>query len=198
ATNPVPQTPPVCTNHNWNDRGFCTRCGAEFRINITAVSGRRYITRDDVPVRARPYAPEAAIRRYNRGRAVNVNGRGRNSQGNIWYRLTDGTWIYSGNLSMTNPTAPTCTNHNWNDRGFCTRCGAEFRIGITTISPAQARFTTRADVPVRARPYAPEPILRRLANGTRVMVNGRGRNSQGNIWYRLTDGTWIYSGNLRR
>ena len=89
-----------------------------------------------------------------------------------------------------------CTNHRWNDRGFCSvaGCNAEFRLAINSASGA--RYTTRADTPVRARPYAADPILRRLGNNSRVNVNGWALNAHNNRWYRLTDGNWIYSGNL--
>jgi hypothetical protein len=185
-------TPPGCTSHNWNDRGFCgnLNCSTEFPLNITSISGTRITTRADTPVRARPYAPDTILSRLPNGSNVAVNGRATNSLGNVWYRLTDGNWIYSGNLTMP------CSSHRWNDRGFCSNlgCNTEFWLNITAVSGT--RFTTRVDTPVRARPYAPDTILRRLAHGASVTVNGRAVNSQGNVWYRLTDGNWIYSGNL--
>ncbi|MCL2839099.1 MAG: Ig domain-containing protein, partial [Oscillospiraceae bacterium] len=105
-----------------------------WQMEILPASGQRFTTRADTPVRERPYARYPILERFPIGRAITVNGRGRNSEGNMWYRFTENgreRWIYSGNLSATNPvpqTPPVCTNHNWNDRGFCTRCGAEFRI----------------------------------------------------------------------
>jgi len=185
-------TAPSCSSHNWDDRGFCnnSNCNVEFSLSISSVSGSRITTRDDTPVRARPYAPDTILSRLGSGRSVTVNGRATNSQGNVWYRLTDGNWIFSDNLTMP------CSSHNWNDRGFCYNlgCNIEFRLNITTASGV--RFTTRADTPVRARPYAPDTILSRLMNGSIVTVNGQATNSQGNVWFRLTNGNWIYSGNL--
>ncbi len=58
--------------------------------------------------------------------------------------------------------------------------------------------TVKDDVPVRNRPYSPEKIIKKLPKGTKVTVVASGTNSAGNLWYKLKDGTWIFSGNLKK
>ncbi|MCL2407719.1 MAG: peptidoglycan DD-metalloendopeptidase family protein [Defluviitaleaceae bacterium] len=66
-----------------------------------------YITRDDAPIRPRPYQeydynPES---RLNTGSEVQVLRRIINTRNNVWYQLISGSWVYSGNLSYTRPLA---------------------------------------------------------------------------------------------
>ncbi|MCL2198278.1 MAG: M23 family metallopeptidase [Defluviitaleaceae bacterium] len=62
----------------------------------------RFVTRDGAPTRERPYNDGRIIMSYNFGDSIRVTGVGTNSRGNRWYSVTGG-WIYSGNLSTTNP-----------------------------------------------------------------------------------------------
>jgi len=119
----------ACASHSYNSLGVCTKCNAKFNINITAMSTTLYATKDNVPVRANPYEPDATLRTLSKGEAVAVTGSGKNSVGNLWYRINDSgnvRWVFSGNLTSTKPTttssapaAPTglsaasaSTNHN--------------------------------------------------------------------------------------
>ena len=146
-----------------------------------------FTTRDSVPVRSGTYASSAQVRLIVRsGQSVTVNAFTYNSNGNRWYRLTDGNWIYSGNLrrniTIQPPTHPPVINNN--------------QQNVTTMTQ-RTFFTTRDNVPVRPRQYEASGQVRLIARrGQSVTVNAFTLNSHGNRWYRLTDGNWIYSGNL--
>lgn len=94
---PAPTPKPECS-HKYNDKGYCNQCGKEFYISLSSMSATYEATKDDVPVRNRPYAPEKIIKYLSKGTKVSVVASGKNSVGNLWYKLNDGTWIYSGNL----------------------------------------------------------------------------------------------------
>ena len=176
-----------CNIHTFNERGFCLVCGTEFPMDVVLINyTTRHISNYNVPIRARPYAPDEILERLPKGYVVTVNGRGENSVSNVWYRLSNGNWIFSENL---------CDSHNFNEYGFCVECDAEFFIILMPMN--NEIFSVINDsAPVRARPYAPDEILKRLPFGTEVTVSGRGVNARGNPWYQLTDGNWIYRGNI--
>jgi hypothetical protein len=113
--------------------------------------------------------------------------------------------------------------HDWNrnnSNGFCTICGEEcplqwsaiksagrFTFNNTFISsvdrfsaipslPFFINLTTNKDAPIRNRPYSSDTTIMTLPKGTKIQVETGAYNAVGNLWYRLIDGTWIYSGNV--
>jgi hypothetical protein len=116
-------------------------------------------------------------------------------------KLTD---YYSGNVTGASRIRTNCSNHDWNNQGICTRCEKRFPLEITHYSPRQAfRAVPASDanpantVPVRWHPYAPYGSVRRLNAGEIVTVIGETTNHWGNVWYRLSDYTWVFSERLR-
>jgi len=137
-----------------------------FSNNLTART-----TRANVPIRPRPYSASGVTRRIaNNNSAVSINGFTINSADNVWFRLTSGEWVFSGNVSFS-----------------------------TTVSiNTRTLRTTRTNVPVRPSAAASSGELRRIANNnSNVSINGFTMNSAGNVWFRVVGGGWIYSGNLR-
>ncbi len=182
-------------SHSYDSSGYCTQCGVEYPISISLISPATYYTiKDDVPVRDRPYSPDTILNSLSKGAEVTVIGSGKNSAGNLWYKLSDEKWIYSNNLTKKNPI-PACTSHSYNSYGYCEKCNVEYPISITSIVPT-TYYAIKDDVPVRARPYSSDTILKSLSKGTAVTVVGSGKNSIGNLWYKLSDENWIYSNNL--
>jgi hypothetical protein len=103
TANTIQQTLPNVCNHTFNNNGYCSRasCSAEFPIILTSLNTIMYVINNNDPVRSRPYQENNNIvRRLSRGTAVTVIGSGRNSVGNLWYKLSCGNWIYSGNVSQ--------------------------------------------------------------------------------------------------
>ncbi len=298
-----------CTHSSYNNYGKCKNCGEEYPMSVSPMSATTYqAVKDDVPVRNRPYSPEKIIKNLSKGSKVTVVASGKNSAGNLWYKLNDETWVYSKNLEKYVEKAPTstlsinvtqyptsitkgssfglrgdissnynissikgyvinssgstvmstsdypdkksvniryinlnedmyfgdlssgkytlhvvvkddsgkkitwersfevksetkqetsCSHSSYDSYGKCKKCGKEYTMNVKTIS-ATTYQTVKNDVPVRNRPYSPENIIKYLSKGTKVTVVASAKNSVGNLWYKLSDGTWIYSGNLEK
>ena len=109
-------------------------------------------------------------------------------------------------------TLPTPTRANYAFNGWFTAQSGGTRIDATTKITANVTYwarwtavttmtattfyTTKNDVPVRLNPFDTDPITRYLAQNTPVTINAQTTNSSGNVWYRTSSGTWIFSGNL--
>ena len=181
-----------CTHASYDSYGKCKSCGKVYDMKITSMTATTYqAVKNDVPVRNRPYSPEKTIKTLSKGTKVTVVASGKNAAGNLWYKLKDGTWIYSGNLQKS------CAHASYDSYGKCKSCGEVYPMKITSMT-ATTYKTTKNDVPVRNRPYSPEKIIKTLSKGTKVTVVASGKNSAGNLWYKLKDGTWIFSGNLQK
>ncbi len=302
-------TPAQCTHSSYNNYGKCKNCGEEYPMSVSPMSATTYqAVKDDVPVRNRPYSPESIIKSLSKGTKVTVVASGKNSAGNLWYKLNDGTWVYSGNLEKVKeekasstlsinvtqyPTSITkgssfglrgdissnynissikgyvinssgstvmstsdypdkksvniryinlnedmyfgdlssgkytlqvvvkddsgkkitwersfevksetkqetsCSHSSYDSYGKCKNCGKEYPMNVSSMS-ATTYQAVKNDVPVRNRPYSPENIIKYLSKGAKVTVVASAKNSVGNLWYKLSDGTWIYSGNLEK
>ncbi len=90
-----------------------------------------------------------------------------------------------------------CSHTSYNDYGRCKKCDKEYYINENPMS-ATTYQAVKNDVPVRNRPYSPEKITKYLSKGAKVTVVASGKNSVGNLWYKLNDGSWVYSKNLEK
>lgn len=52
--------------------------------------------------------------------------------------------------------------------------------------------------PAHTNPYGEAPITKRYCKGDVVTVIGSTKNSYGNLWYKLSDGSWVVSSYLRK
>jgi hypothetical protein len=148
----------------------------------------------DIKVFAEPSSYSSELRVVSaRGTRVTVVATTVNAAGNVWGKLSDGGCIALGSLAAVGH--PSCSSHTFNNNGVCTRCGLEFLLNVKDMAPT-TMFVSNADTPVRNRPYASDTVIRRLERGASVTAVGSAVNSIGNVWYKLNDGTWIYSGNL--
>jgi uncharacterized repeat protein (TIGR02543 family) len=196
-----------------------------------------YTTKNDVPVRLNPFDTDPITRYFAQNTAVTIDAQTTNSSGNVWYRTSSGTWIFSGNLagsrtvtfnanggsvsegtrSVANGAAvgtlPTPTRSGNAFNGWFTaqtggsRIDAATRISanvtywarwttITTMTPTTL-YTAKSNVPIRRNPFDTDPIINYLSTqNISVTVDARTTNSSGNVWYRLSNGNWIFSGNL--
>lgn len=115
-----------------------------------------------------------------------------NSSGNLWYKLSDGTWIFSDNLKKH--------SHTYNSGGYCNgrNCGYEWPYTISSASGTYQVVNSNG-AKIWSRPYSNNSThYRTLSNGTTLTINGKTQNKEGNIWYRLTDGSWVFSGNVKK
>ena len=120
-----------------------------------------YVNRANAPLRPNPYQNSGETRRLQIGTQIRVVESMRNSHNNLWHRLIDGGWIYSGNVSTP-----------------------------TTM------FVARNNAPYRPEPYARSGERGRLNTGASISVLRSTVNTENNRWYLLTNGNWMYSGNL--
>ena len=202
----------------------CSAPGCSYVIQekVTKFEKEQYrvVSRDNAPVRPRPYDDAGVSKRLNKGVPLSIVAEVVNSRNNLWYQLRDGTYIYSGNTvegtkedlmcnsnsceAVKNSGSPAvskyeyfqplpkspCLVHKWSV-GACVNCGMPYNMTVTAIS---GTFKTSEDNAVARRvPYQQGEVTRTFgAKGTLVQVNGIAQNSAGNTWYRTTDNDWIY------
>ncbi len=97
---------------------------------------------------------------------------------------------------------PKCEHSSCDDRGICKECGQYFpsrdRKSSYTAFPLARTYVTVDASPFRSGPYmecaAPSGDT---PAGTEVSIVGKLTNSYGNIWYKTSDGTYVYESHLR-
>lgn len=115
----------------------------------------------------------------------------KNSAGNLWYHLEDGNWVYSGNVKKHSHTYPSGSG------GYCAAsgCGFEFVLKESSYKKILAAVK-EGGTPVMNRPYADKSEQLRTASvGEKLDVVASAANARGNVWYKLSDGSWVYSKN---
>ncbi len=82
--------------------------------------------------------------------------------------------------------------------GICKKCGHTYQHSVTSMKPTAFNVTKSGGAPVWSRPYSNNSQkLDTIAKGAVVMAVGKTVNEAGNTWYLLSDGSWIYSGNVK-
>lgn len=95
--------------------------------------------------------------------------------------------------------------HDFNDRGICECSGClAYSFPDDTVSYASYRKKTPSfyrvtvdGAPLRGGPYKICPAIRTLSAGTELVVTGRLDNAEGNRWYEVQGGGYIYSENVK-
>ena len=105
---------------------------------------------------------------------VNVLGYATNETGSLWYKLSDGNWVYSTNVRLTDYN--TADVENINKTFVVTSWGAN----------------------VWSKPYSSgdSEVIRSEAKTAALKAVAQVRNSTGGLWYQLSGGGWIYSKNV--
>ena len=106
-------TPASATHtHDYDSLGVCTVCGSSFPLSVTSLSQQMKVTlvndSGKAPSHVTPYGASDVVTNYSMGSTVTVKGKASNSYGNTWYKLSDGSWIYSNYLTVVD-TTPTPT-----------------------------------------------------------------------------------------
>ena len=105
---------------------------------------------------------------------VNVVAKFMNTSGSLWYKLDDGSWVYSGNVRVTdyNPADVETVN----------------KVFVVTSWGAN----------IWSKPYSSgdSKIVKSVAKAAELHIIAQVRNSTGGLWYRLIDGGWVYSHNV--
>ena len=255
-----------CTSHKYSG-GICSACGYEYPLTITSLSKRYFqvTNADGASIYNRPYSNNSTkIRTANKGDVLTVIGKTTNQPGNLWYQLSDGNWVYSGNITQRfsvtydanggsnapsvqyflkdkkltlssskpqwigyafkgwgtsasdttvdyKPGATYSANksitlfaiwskcsHSKYTGGFCTSCGYEYPLTISSHS-AYYVVTNQDGCKIWSRPYSNNSThISTAAYGKALTVTHKTVNKDGNTWYKLSNGNWIYSGNVTR
>lgn len=173
---------------------ICCMVFAGYAPKACAASITYYQTKKaDVPIwsAASSSSTKRRVEAYS-GTVLKVVGSTTNSAGNLWYKLSDGNWVYSGNVSKH--------THSYNSGGICTgrSCGYEWPYTISNASGTY-QVTNTGGGKIWSRPYSNNSSnTRTLAYNATLTINGKTTNKAGNLWYRVSGGGWIWSGNVKQ
>jgi len=252
--------------HSKYSGGICTQCKYEYKLKETSLSTAFVVTNDNgAPAWSRPYSINSKkVKIYDKNAAFsvvakvkNINEKGKAD--NVWYKLKDGTWVYSGNVTErfmikyyanggTNPPANTYflsgksatvtksqpsregyifkgwstksdakkasyeagdkhkkdknlylyavwekCSHKYNDSGKCTKCKYQYKV-TASKSGAGSYVVTEADgAVIRKTPYEVGTKVKTAKQYSLLTVVGSAKNAHKNLWYKLDDGSWVYS-----
>ena len=91
-----------------------------------------------------------------------------------------------------------CTKHNYSG-GICTKCGAEYQLTVTSMKATAYKVTKSGGAPVWNRPYSNySKQITTMKKNSVVVAVAKTTNQAGNVWYKLSTGEWIFSGNVKQ
>lgn len=246
--------------------GICSTCSYEYPLNFSSYSGTFVVTNTSgCKVWSRPYSKNSTHLRTEKTNAVlTVTRKTTNQEGNVWYQLSDGNWIFSGNVTQrytvsynanggsgapdaqsflsgktlklttaqpkrvgyvfkgwaVSKTSSTVKyksgasysakqsivlyavwkecSHGAYSGGYCDTCGKEYPLSVKSYSGTFV-VTNSNGAKVWSRPYSKQSTKVRVeAYNTVLTVTAQTTNAENNVWYQLSDGNWVYSGNITR
>lgn len=248
--------------------GICTSCKYEYKLKETEMSAVYRVTNGNgAPVWSRPYSTNSKqVKIYDKGadlsivaKVKNINENGKAD--NTWYKLKDGTWVFSGNvaerfmvkynanggknapsnqyfvsgksvtISSAKPTREKYVfkgwstdsdsskvkykagnkydkdknlylyavwekcSHKYDDVGKCTVCKYTHPITVTKASGTVV-VTEKDGAAVRNKPYQVGTKVKTAKYMEPLTIAGYAINAHTNKWYKLSDGNWIFAGNV--
>lgn len=91
-----------------------------------------------------------------------------------------------------------CTRHNYSG-GICMNCGDEYKITVTAMNATAFKVTKSGGAPIWSRPYSNySKQVNTMKKGSVVVAVAKTVNQAGNVWYKLSTGDWVYSGNVQK
>ena len=115
-----------------------------------------------------PYEASAAVKTYNKDAEVDVVESVRNDYNNLWYKLKDGSFVYKDDIT-----------EQWRQ---------------TSTFDIYYKFN-KADES-RKKPFESSALTKSYSKGSVVRAVAAVKNKYGNTWYKLSDGSFIYSGDV--
>ncbi len=178
-----------CTHNSYDNEGYCTVCKEEFKLkDVKDLSNVVMVCKkDNGYFHKRPYDASEIKGTAIRGNEYTVIQSAKNSHGNTWYMVKDGTWIYSDFLEARQ----VCTHPTYNTQGFCTKCGAEFTL---TSVKALNNITVKCikdNVTLHSRPYPESSVTAKAYTGDKFIAVQSAKNYFGKEWYKLSNGSWV-------
>lgn len=146
--------------------------------DVEAVNKTFVVTSWGANIWSKPYSTgdSQVIRSAAKTAVLNIVGRVRNSNYGLWYRLADGGWVYSYNVS---------------ERFYDPSKVIAFNRSATVMTNGGANVWSQ---PSNA---APSTVARVAKYDSKLNVSAKYTNSAGGVWYQLTDGNWVYGKNIR-
>lgn len=111
--------------------------------------------------------------------------------------FTDGSTTSMSSCKTCNPPKKMCSSHRFNSANGnnCINCDYIYTPLFTTVNKTYQ--AARDDVAVRNNYYAKSGnIVKHMKKDERVRIVSSFRNSVGNLWYKTSDGNYIFSDNL--
>lgn len=100
--------------------------------------------------------------------------------------------------SGASASAKSCKTHNYYG-GICKNCGAEWKYTVKSMKATTYKVTKASGAPVWNRPYSNNAKqVTKMQKNAIVTVVGKTVNADGNTWYLLSTGKWIYSKNVTK
>ena len=159
--------------------GICTKCKYEFPLNPVSYNQMMFVTSWGANIWSKPYSTGTSkvVRTASKGETLSVTARVTNSAGSIWYKLSDGNWVYSGNVAEKPPVS-------YNTADVVTHNGTY--------------IVTSWGANLWSKPYSSgdSKVVRTVSKNASLSVVGKVTNSSLSLWFKLSDGSWVYSGNV--
>jgi len=171
--------------------GECTNPGCGYLVNVktkTFAATKYVTTKSTVTLRSKPFSDAPVVATCNKKNTLYSINCSTTNLSKTWHRTTDGNWISADDIGLH------CHGYT---NGVCTVCGADAPYQVTNLNATI--FETKADnVEVWSKPYSKTQKKRVIASsGTKLVVIAQAINYYENKWYKLSDGSWVYSGNVK-
>lgn len=172
--------------HSFNSVGRCTKCGYTYEYSIKSFDSTMYTTKQAVTLRKSPYDAAASAGTLDAGKLRVIVGEVKNAFGDKWFVTSNGTFIYSKNVSKH--------SHSYDDYTGCCSCGAEKPYSVASTKGVE-RYEVKSDVYIKRKPFSGAAEEKFVSNGTVLQVNGYTYSSflwiKTPSWYRTIDGYWV-------
>lgn len=175
-----------------DDTVKCKNCGAVYiddQIPLIPVNDYMDVTglnqsSKTAPAHKTYFGGSTITNRYKKGDSVYVIGYAYNGYGNKWYKLSDGDWLTGSYLSAH--------MHTSNSKGVCVKCTKDYTITKENNVVLKVPAAKNGKVYAHTAPDGDAKTITLYT--TSLTITGKTVNSAGNVWYRLSNGYWVYSG----
>ena len=121
--------------HKWGSDYFCSYgCGNYTGVSYTSYSGGSLVVTKAGPAHSGPYGKCSETAHYSAGKLLSYSAEVKNGHGNLWYKLSNGSFIFSDYVKVHN-------THNW-DGGRVTKSPTCKDYGVRTYTCRTCGVTT--------------------------------------------------------
>ena len=138
--------------------------------NMTLAQPGVYEFACDEEARSGPAESNSIVKKYNKGDIVFVTGYEINSSSNAWLKLSDGSYVFSGDLNRV----------TWTE---------------TAINET---YTFTSYVEAKKYPYSSATTITTYTSGAEASVAASLTNTNGEIWYRLSNDSYVPASYMRK